>query len=291
MNYQEQYDAYFECAEKAINTYANAIQTRPKILGESMKYSLQNGGKRVRPVLFLSAADLLGIEKEKVLPFAVALEMIHTYSLIHDDLPAMDNDDFRRGKPSSHKKFGEGNAVLAGDALLNTAYELLFEQALLGEKEAKAAKLICEYAGISGMIAGQSADLYFTSKNEEIKKEDLLYIYTQKTAKLLTAPFLATSILAGGKGYDALSEFGTSLGMIFQITDDLLDMFGSFEKVGKSIGKDKKEDKLTSIKLFGVDGARKQAETYAKSAISLLRSVGNSAFLEEFIEKLLHREK
>ena len=138
-----------------------------------MKYSLLLGGKRIRPVLMLAVADVLGTPSKDVLPYALALEMIHTYSLIHDDLPAMDNDDFRRGKPSNHKVYGEANAILAGDGLLNTAYSLCFDQCMKGEKYVLASKFLCEGAGIYGMIAGQSADLYFSEKDREVSEENL----------------------------------------------------------------------------------------------------------------------
>ena len=160
------YEKYQAAFEAYAVEYTTKIKTSPEILGESMRYSFLNGGKRVRPVLALACADLLGVPFEEVLPYALALEMIHTYSLIHDDLPAMDNDDFRRGKPSNHKRFGEANAILAGDGLLNEAYAICFEQCAKGEKYVLACKYLNECAGIYGMIAGQSADLYYTAQSD-----------------------------------------------------------------------------------------------------------------------------
>ena len=157
-DYQLRYENYLVKFENYALKYMDRIHTRPEVLGESMRYSLLSGGKRIRPVLALACAEVLGVADERILPFALAIEMIHTYSLIHDDLPAMDNDDFRRGKPTSHKMFGEANAILAGDALLNEAYAICLDEAMQGEKYAVAAKFLNECAGITGMLVGQSAD-------------------------------------------------------------------------------------------------------------------------------------
>ena len=195
------YDEYLAEFNAYAEAYAAKLQTKPSVLAESIQYSLLNGGKRVRPVLMLACADVLNVPKEDVLPFALALEMIHTYSLVHDDLPAMDNDDFRRGKPSNHKQFGEANAILAGDGLLNEAYAICFKECLKGEKYVLAAQFLNECAGIYGMIEGQSADLYYTNFQEEISEEELQYIYEHKTGKLLLAPVAIASILSGNKYY------------------------------------------------------------------------------------------
>ena len=182
-DYHLQYEKYLAKFEKYALNYMAQIQTKPSVLGESMRYSLLSGGKRIRPVLALACADVLGISDEDVLPFALALEMIHTYSLIHDDLPAMDNDDFRRGKPTSHKAFGEANAILAGDALLNESYGICLNESMKGEKYAVAAKFLNECAGIQGMIVGQSADIYYSELGQDVSEEDLLYIYEHKSLK------------------------------------------------------------------------------------------------------------
>ena len=282
-NYVTEFNAYAQ-------SYTQALKTKPLVLAESMAYSLLNSGKRVRPVLMLATADALGVEKETVLPFALALEMIHTYSLIHDDLPAMDNDDFRRGKPSCHKAYGEANAILAGDGLLNEAYALCFNECMKGEKYALASRFLNECAGIYGMIAGQSADLWFSQKNEEVSEEDLAYIYEHKTGKLLLAPVAIVSILADNKSYLALERFGKLLGRLFQMTDDILDVEGNFETLGKTIGKDETENKLTCVRLYGLEGAKIRADMCAKDCHAMLEGVdGDTAFLHELVDYVLNR--
>ena len=287
-----QYNQYLSVFERYLKEYAENLQTNPTLLGESIRYSLLNGGKRIRPVLLLACADVLGVEETEALPFALALEMIHTYSLIHDDLPAMDNDDFRRGKPSCHKAFGEGNAILAGDGLLNEAYSICFKECMKGEKYALAASFLSECAGIYGMIAGQSADLYFSEQNRDVSAEDLFYIYENKTGKLLLAPVAIASILSGNKYYLPLENFGKLLGQLFQMTDDILDVTGDFDVLGKSIGKDEDENKLTCIRLFGLEGAKLRADECAKNCCAVLEGVdGDVQFLKQLVEYVLNRSK
>lgn len=284
------YGEYLSEFEAYTNEYIKTIKTYPAVLGESMLYSLLNGGKRIRPVLMLACADALGVNREEVLPFALALEMIHTYSLIHDDLPSVDNDDFRRGKPSNHKAFGEANALFAGDGLLNEAYSICFEQCLKGERYVFASKFLNECAGIRGMLVGQSADLYFSEKDNEISEKDLTYIYENKTGKLLLAPVSIVGILCK-KGFNLeLENFGKMLGVLFQITDDILDVTGSFEKLGKSIGKDEQENKLTCIRLYGLTGAKIRAEECAKTCLALLEGIdGDTNFLKDLVSYVLNR--
>ncbi len=289
IDFNEQYNEYFRAFQEYMLEYTGKLKTNPELLGESMKYSLLNGGKRVRPVLALACADALGVARGDILPFALALEMIHTYSLIHDDLPAMDNDDFRRGKPSNHKQFGEANAILAGDALLNEAYALCFRECMKGERQTLAAQFLNECAGAFGMIAGQSADLCF-SERQEVTEKDLKYIYAHKTGKLLLAPVAIAAILSGSKCYLALETFGKLLGELFQMTDDILDVTGEFEKLGKSIGKDEKENKLTCVRLYGLEGAKMRAEMCAEDCLSMLEGVdGNTEFLTELVNYVLSR--
>ncbi len=281
--YLTQFEAYLE-------EYADRLQTKPDVLGESMRYSLQSGGKRIRPVLMLACADVLGVAKEDVLPFALALEMIHTYSLVHDDLPAMDNDDFRRGKPSNHKKFGEANAILAGDALLNEAYAICFAQCMKGEKYALASSFLNECAGMYGMIVGQSADLYFSQQDGDVSVEDLLYIYEHKTGKLLLAPVAIGSILSGNKFYLQFENFGKLLGRLFQMTDDILDVTGSSEELGKTAGKDEKENKLTCVKVYGLEGAKVRADMCAHDCYGILEGIdGDVSFLRDLVDYVLCR--
>ncbi|MDE7306633.1 MAG: polyprenyl synthetase family protein, partial [Clostridia bacterium] len=258
-DYNQKYSEYQRDFENTLEKFCNGLDCKPDILNESLKYSLRLGGKRIRPVLMLSVGELLGVEREKLLNFALALELIHTYSLIHDDLPEMDNDDFRRGKPSNHKVFGTGNAVLAGDGLLNTAYSILFNECFKGNEYVSAAKFICDCAGVKGMIAGQSADL--NHENDEACDEDTLYfIYKNKTAKLLTAAVMVPSILCGGKYYTELKAFGNGLGCLFQMIDDILDVEGNFENLGKSTGKDSEEGKYTCFKIFGLSGSKLKSD-------------------------------
>ncbi len=290
MDFQSCYDSYVSEFNVYAENFVNNLKTNPAVLQESMAYSLLNGGKRVRPVLALACADVLGVSHEEILPFALALEMIHTYSLIHDDLPAMDNDDYRRGKLASHKAFGEANAILAGDGLLNEAYALCLEMCKKGEKYVWASKFLNECAGVRGMIAGQSADLKQSEANAPVSEAELLYIYEHKTGKLLLAPVAIASILSGNKFYLPLENFGKRLGKLFQMTDDILDVTGDFGKLGKSIGKDEKENKLTCIKVYGLEGAKLQAELCAEECRSLLEGVdGDTQFLLTLVDYVLTR--
>lgn len=284
-DFNVRYQAYVSRFESYLNTYTDKLKTQPSVLAESMKYSLLNGGKRIRPVLALACADALGVDSTEILPFALAIEMIHCYSLIHDDLPAMDNDDFRRGKPSNHKVFGEANAILAGDALLNQAYAVCFQECLKGEKYVLASQFLSECAGVQGMLAGQSADLFFESANEEVSEKDLHYVDEQKTGKLLLAPIAIASILSGNKWYLVLERFGKQLGKLFQMTDDILDVTGDFDKVGKSLGKDASVNKLTCVRLYGLDGAKLRADMCAADCHALLEGVeGEVDFLHALID-------
>jgi len=286
------YQKYVSDFEEFVKEYTDKLKTNPEVLGESMRYCLLNGGKRVRPVLALATADVLGVAKNEILPFALALEMIHTYSLIHDDLPAMDNDDFRRGKPSCHKAFGEANAILAGDALLNEAYAIVLRSSLKGERYLVASAFLNECAGVYGMIAGQCADLLFSQTEKNATEEDLNYIYEQKTGKLLLAPIIIASILSENKDYIILEQFGKLLGKLFQMTDDILDVTGNFQELGKTIGKDDKDNKLTCVRLYGLEGAKVRADMCAKDCHTILEGVdGDTAFLSEFIDYILNRTK
>lgn len=286
------YEKYASVFERYLKEYTDKLQTKPAVLGESMRYALHNGGKRIRPVLALACAEVLSVPKEEILPFALALEMIHTYSLVHDDLPAMDNDDFRRGKPATHKAFGEANAILAGDALLNEAYSICFSESMNGEKYALASAFLCECAGAHGMIAGQSADLYFSEEGREVTEEDLAYIYEYKTGKLLLAPVMIASLLSDNKHYLPFERFGKLLGTLFQMTDDILDVTGDFEKLGKSVGKDKEENKLTCVRLYGLEGAKIRADMCAKDCHTVLEGIdGDVAFLSDLVDYVLERSK
>jgi geranylgeranyl diphosphate synthase type II len=255
-----------------------------------MKYAVLDGGKRIRPVLCLAFADVLGVDLNQALNFALSIELIHSYSLVHDDLPALDNDDYRRGKLSTHKKFGEAYGILIGDALLNLAYETALNKESFSSNDKKALKLIADYAGYSGMIAGQYLDLK-NEKKYNVSNSDLLDVYENKTAKLLTAPILVASILADEKYYAELKELGFSLGLAFQIKDDLMDFYGSLDLIGKTPGKDLTQDKLTSIKIYGVDGAKDKLTALHNKSIEIVSKLPNNQFILSLLDNLYLRNK
>ena len=284
MTFRDKYELYAVEFNRSLEKFCNNLECRPQVLCDSLKYSLNLGGKRVRPVLMFAAADLLGVERRKLAGFALALELIHTYSLVHDDLPEMDNDDFRRGKPSNHKVYGVGNAVLAGDGLLNTAYSLLLKECKNGSDYISASEFVCDSAGIYGMIAGQSADLMHEN-DKSYNEATLDFIYENKTGKLITASVVVPSILCGGRCYSELKAFGRDLGLLFQITDDILDVEGNFNELGKSIGKDGEEGKYTSVGVYGLDGAKLRADVLAQRCRALLEGIdGDGEFLSKFVD-------
>lgn len=289
MTFDEKYGQYAACFNEKLEAFCTRLKCTPKILEDSLKYSLQIGGKRIRPVLMLAVSELLNVDKETVLPFALALELIHTYSLIHDDLPEMDNDDYRRGRPSNHKVFGTANAVLAGDGLLNTAYSLLFDECFKGGEYVSAAKYICDCAGIYGMIAGQSADLLYEN-DDTATAMTLDFIYKNKTSKLIMAATVVPSILKGGKYFSELKELGKKIGYLFQLTDDVLDVDGNFSQLGKSIGKDKEEGKLTGVKIYGIDNCKLQIDLIGDDCIKIIDGFdGDASFLYGFIDYIKTR--
>ena len=287
--FDQKFLQYRQEFESVLNNFCDGLDCKPQVLNDSLKYSLQLGGKRIRPVLMFAVGELLGLNRDKLLNYSLALELIHTYSLIHDDLPEMDNDDFRRGKPSNHKVFGAGNAVLAGDGLLNTAYSLLFSECFNGSEHISAAKFICDCAGIKGMIAGQSADLLHEN-DKTVDEQTLDFIYENKTAKLLMAAVAVPSILCGGKYFSELKAYSRNLGFLFQITDDILDKEGSFENLGKSIGKDEVEGKYTSVRLYGLDGSKVKADILYGECLKILEGIDrDTEFLQNFAKFVRQR--
>lgn len=252
----------------------------PQPLRSAMRYSLLLPGKRIRPALLLAAYHLLAEDWEKAMPYACALEMIHTYSLIHDDLPAMDDDAFRRGKPTNHKVYGEGMAILAGDGLLNMAYETMLEADITCEKPAQAVAAMGEIArraGVRGMVAGQTLDV--SLEGAKPKQEYVRYIHEHKTADLLTAPLVAGLMLAGAdeKQLEAGRLYGLNLGLAFQITDDLLDLEGDAALLGKDTGMDAQRGKMTWPAVYGIEQARKDAAACVDNAIKALEGFGPEA--------------
>lgn len=283
MTFDKTYEEYLCYFNEYLDKFCNELNCTPSVLNDSLVYSLKLGGKRIRPVLMLAVADIIGTGAKKVRDFALALELIHTYSLIHDDLPDMDNDDFRRGKPSNHKVFGTGNAILAGDGLLNTAYSALFNECFKGNEYVSAAKYICDCAGVYGMIAGQSADLLH--ENDDVADESTLeFIYENKTGKLITAATVVPSILNGGKYYSELKALGKKLGYLFQLTDDILDVEGNFEKLGKSLGKDEQENKLTGVRVYGLENCKLRVDVTGDDCIKIIDGIdGDTSFLYGFV--------
>ena len=248
----------------------------PTLLNDAMAYSVFAGGKRVRPILTLASYEACGGKAEDIVPFASALEFIHTYSLIHDDLPAMDNDDLRRGKPTNHKVFGEGMAILAGDALLTEAFYLVSSAHLNGThiRLSSLLKLVREVAmaaGAHGMVGGQAEDIL--SEDAAMESDNLSFIHTHKTGALITASVRMGGIIAnaGKRKLSALTCYGENIGHAFQIVDDILDVRGESAELGKSTGSDERKKKMTYPGLYGIDLSMKKAETLIESALRALR--------------------
>ena len=262
---------------------------------EAMRYSLMAGGKRIRPVIMVLTAQALGAALEKVLPFAAALEMIHTYSLIHDDLPAMDNDDYRRGRLTNHKVYGEAAAILAGDGLLNLAYETMADAVAANPEPGciKALQYIARGAGSSGMIAGQIADM--ESETQPVGEEGLYYIEHNKTGCLLTSAFVAGGYIAGADPdcIEVLEKAGFKMGTAFQIQDDILDIEGTLEELGKAPGSDEQNHKETFVSLYGLEEARKKSKELSEEAIRLLEILPGDygCMVRELVESMVGRTK
>ena len=236
----------------AIKDYLDEIKY-PKVIAEGMNYGVLNGGKRLRPILLLMTLDLLDVRENKGVPMGVAIELIHSYSLVHDDLPALDNDDYRRGKFSTHKKFGEAEGILIGDALLTHSFNLITRERIEAEKIVELVRLTSDYAGVNGMIGGQMVDI--ESEGKEIDLPTLQYIHTHKTGKLLMLPIEAACIIAGveGEKRKVLKKYAELIGLAFQIKDDILDVEGTFEEIGKPVGSDEELEKSTYPSIFGME--------------------------------------
>lgn len=279
----------------ALDRYLPVKDTEPGIIHEAMRYSVFAGGKRLRPVIFLAAAEAVGGSGEDLLPAACALELIHTYSLIHDDLPVMDNDDYRRGQLTSHKMFGEAIAVLSGDALLTLAFGLMAESGLSGNVSPQIVvdviREVAMAAGSLGMIGGQVVDIQ--SENKLISKETLTYIHSHKTGALFRAAVRAGALMGGAEEAElaSLTEYADNLGLAFQITDDILDIEGDPEKLGKTIGSDERKNKSTYPALYGLPESRKMAaDSVAKAVAALVRFGDKAGILRYLALYLLERE-
>ncbi|WP_110953162.1 polyprenyl synthetase family protein [Anaerosinus massiliensis] len=262
------------------------------ILYESMRYSITAGGKRLRPILLLAAAEAIGKDGNQYLKVACALEMIHTYSLIHDDLPAMDNDDYRRGKLTNHKIYGEAMAILAGDALLTKAFEVIANQKNVDAVNLiKVISEISQAAGPDGMVGGQALDLL--SENKKIPADVLRLMHQAKTGALFKTAIRAGAILADAteRQLAALTQYAENFGLAFQITDDILDVVGAEEKIGKPVGSDERNHKSTYVSLYSLERAQEMAANAVNEALQALDIFGEeAAFLREVVQYLIARD-
>ncbi|MDO4744526.1 MAG: polyprenyl synthetase family protein [Clostridia bacterium] len=288
MNFEKQLNLYTGMANARLGEVFDAKDCLQKSVYDAMRYSILAGGKRIRPVLALAVCDMLGGNLDDALRFAVSIECIHTYSLIHDDLPCMDNDDLRRGMPTCHKKFGEANALLAGDGLLTFAFDYMADFAqyktLSAETVLKAMLQIAKSAGCDGMIGGQVVDLENEGK-PDVTEETLTYMHNRKTGALIRVSVLAGAIVAGAndKQIEALIQFADGIGLAFQIQDDILDFVGDIESLGKPVGSDMENEKTTYVTLLGIDKATEKAQRLTVDAISALEIFGDKA---EFLKNL-----
>ncbi|MBQ7920900.1 MAG: polyprenyl synthetase family protein [Lachnospiraceae bacterium] len=292
--------------EKIIDSFLPQECGYQKVVIQAMNYSVQAGGKRLRPMLMNETYRLFGGRGEEIKPFMAAMEMIHTYSLVHDDLPAMDNDEYRRGRKTTHVVYGEANAILAGDALLNYAFETAIKAFEIAEdfepekvnamKEvsvARSLQVLARKAGIFGMIGGQTADIQAEEK-ECVSLEELVFIHKHKTAALIEASMMIGAILAGASLNEVrkIERCAYNVGLAFQIQDDILDVTGTQEELGKPIGSDEKNNKQTYVTLKGLEESRKEVERLSQEAVEILQEIpGDSSFLTELIHSLIYRTK
>ena len=297
MNFNENFKERTNKAEEIIKKYLPKEEGLQKIICEAMNYSVLGGGKRLRPVMMQATYELFGGKEEVIEPFMAAIEMIHTYSLVHDDLPAMDNDDLRRGRATTHIKYNEGLAILAGDGLLNFAFETAmksFELDADAKKVARALKVLATKAGIYGMIGGQTVDIEAESGNQTLDEETLLFIHKNKTAALIESSMMIGAILAGASEEDvtAVEKIAYNIGIAFQIQDDILDVIGNEEVLGKPIGSDAKNEKLTYVSLKGLEKAKEDVASLSNEAISAIKFYEkDEKFLSELTVYLIDREK
>ena len=285
-NRSADYKAYIEDYLK--NFYTELHDLPQNKLFEAMEYSLMAGGKRLRPVLAMEFCRLCGNDPYQAAPFAAAVEMIHTYSLIHDDLPSMDNDDFRRGRPTNHKVYGEAMAILAGDALLTDAFMVASTAQLANPADmAFAIGTLAECAGSMGMVGGQVLDI--NSENRELTEQEVIDIQTRKTGALINAACVLGAIAGGGKEeqIDAAAQFAAGLGMAFQIRDDMLDVIGTQEEMGKGIGTD--AVKNTFVRLYGLEKCEELVQTYTNYAIDALSVFEDTDFIIALAKSLTDR--
>ena len=298
MNWENKLQERVAEVEAVIGKFLPQEEGYQKTVLEAMNYSILAGGKRLRPMLMEETYRLFGGNGSVVEPFMAAMEMVHTYSLVHDDLPAMDNDEYRRGRKTTHVVYGEGMAILAGDGLLNYAFETALKAFDIEPENSnipKALQVMAQKAGVYGMIGGQTADIEGEEmEQDKVTNELLLFIHENKTAALIQSSMMIGAILAGAKQeeIEAVEKIAYNVGIAFQIQDDILDITSSLEVLGKMTGSDEKNNKVTYVTLNGMEKSREDVEKLSKEAISLLDSFEQkNEFLSQLIEQLLTREK
>ncbi|NME08034.1 polyprenyl synthetase family protein [Paraclostridium bifermentans] len=294
MNFKEELKNRVVNIEDLLNEYMPKVEGYQKTIFDSMNYSLKAGGKRLRPILTLEACKLVGGNEKDAYPFAVAIEMIHTYSLIHDDLPALDNDDLRRGRKTNHKVYGEAMAILAGDGLLNYAYEIMLRESLSKgepEKYLKAINEIAKASGIYGMIGGQVVDI--ESEGKSIDMEKLDFIHMNKTAAIIIGCMRAGAIIGGAseEELENVTKYAKNIGLSFQIVDDILDIVGDESKLGKKVGSDIDNEKSTYPSLIGLEKSKETAnKLIAEAKMSIDYINKDSDFLNNLADYIVDRE-
>lgn len=295
MNFPEELKKRTAFTEEIIKSFLPAEEGFQKTVLEAMNYSVLAGGKRLRPLLMYETYRMFGGEEDVIRPFMAAIEMIHTYSLVHDDLPAMDNDEYRRGKLTTHAKYGHAMGILAGDGLLNLAFETALTAFSCGQdmkRTAKALQVLAKKAGVYGMIGGQVVDV--SSSGQAVSLETLDFIYELKTSALLEASMMTGAILAGASDEEVgiIGQAASAIGRAFQIRDDILDVTGTLETLGKPVLSDDKNEKTTYVTLKGLTQASEEVEKISKEALVLLASLPyENVFLTELIKSLIYREK
>ena len=296
MNFKEEYQNRIGSIENILKKYLPRQEGYQKIIMEAMEYSLMAGGKRLRPMLMKESYALFGGEGEVIEPFMAAIEMIHTYSLVHDDLPAMDNDEYRRGRKTTHVVYGENMGILTGDALLNYAFETACRAFDIAPEESgrigQALKILAGKAGIYGMIGGQVVDV--KESGHILTGEMLDFIYRLKTSALIESSMMIGAVLAGAGAEDTekMEQIARGIGLAFQIQDDILDVTSTTEVLGKPVHSDEKNEKTTYVTWKGLEGARQEVSRMTEEAVRALRAIQpDGGFLEELLKSLVYREK
>lgn len=297
MNFKEELKDRVDHIEAILKEYLPKEEGWQKTVIAAMNYSVLAGGKRLRPMLMEETYRLFGGKGREIEPFMAAIEMIHTYSLVHDDLPAMDNDEYRRGRKTTHVVYGEAMAILAGDGLLNYAFETAMKSFTMEgdlEKKARALSVLAQKAGIYGMIGGQTADIEAEDFGDQVTTEHLMFIHAHKTSALIEAAMMTGAILAGASQEEIaqIEKAAYEIGIAFQIQDDILDVTSTLEMLGKPIGSDAKNHKTTYVTLKGLEESRKEQQELSLHAIETIRNIGYSNdFLMELVTSLITREK